>query len=214
MSTATTEAPVTTVPVADPPATLPAGSVAETPHSAADTAAAAAAQPIVTPPVTPPAEPVYALALPKDAVIEAGALERLTTFAKAEKLSPEVAQKALELANAEVAADRTRQSEANAEAFKTMAFETWMTELKADKEFGGEKFDATVLESSRAVAKFITPEEKQILNDTGWGNHPMLVRFFARVGRTMAPDTLVNGNAGGVTQPKTDAQVIYPGMNP
>jgi hypothetical protein len=152
---------------------------------------------------------VYTLALPKDAVLEAGALERLTTFAKAEKLSPEVAQKALDLANAEVAADRTRQSEANTAAFKKLTVEAWPAELKADKEFGGEKFDATVIESKRAVEKFITPEEKQMLNETGWGNHPMLVRFFARVGRAMANDGLITGQAGSGLPSKTTADVLY-----
>jgi len=157
-------------------------------------------------------DPVYTLALPKDAVIEASAVERLTAFAKANTLSPETAQKALDLANAEVAADRTRQQEANVETFQTMARETWPNEIKADKEFGGDKFDATIAESKRAAEVAWTPEERKILNETGWGNHPLLVKGMARVGRRMADDKLVTGGAGGGATPKSDAAVMYPNM--
>lgn len=160
---------------------------------------------------TPPAEVVYALTLPKDAAIEADAVERLTAFAKANSLSPETAQKALEHANAEVAADRAKQTEANTQAFQTLARETWVNELKADKEFGGEKFDATVIESKRAADRFITAEEKKILDETGWGNHPLLVRIMARVGRGMGNDTLVTGGGMGGGSHKSTAELLYGG---
>ena len=154
----------------------------------------------------------YQLALPKDAVIEAQAVERMTAFAKAHNLSPDAAQKALDHANAEVVADRAAQAARNAEAFNTLARETWVNEIKADKEFGGDKFDATVLESKRAADKFITAEEKQILNETGWGNHPMLVRFFARVGRMMGEDGLITGNGNAAPEPMRAADRLY-GVN-
>lgn len=151
----------------------------------------------------------YKIVLPKDAVIEATAVERITAFAKAHQLSPEAAQQALDHANAEVVADRAAQQQRQAEAFKTLSRETWVNELKADKEFGGEKFDATVLESKRAGDKFMTAEEKQILNETGWGNHPLLVRIFARVGRAMGEDGLVTGRGSTTPGQTSAAQKLY-----
>lgn len=99
-------------------------------------------------------------------------------------------------------------------AFKTLTQQTWVNELKADPEFGGEKYLVTVEEVKRAADRFLTPADKDILNQTGFGNNPMLVKFFARIGRAMANDKLVTGNSGGAVIPKSDAQVIYPGMNP
>lgn len=143
-----------------------------------------------------PADVAYALALPKDAVIEASAVERLTSFAKEHKLAPDVAQKALDLAAAEVKADRDKQNEVAAESFKTMATKQWVDDLKADKDFGGEKYLVTVEEVKRAADRFLTPEDRETLNVTGWGNHPMLCKMFARIGRAMGNDKLVNGNSG------------------
>ena len=200
--------------------TVPTGDQAAN-QAAADAAAAAAAIP--TPPVVvPPVEPVtpvvdvqYTLALPKDAVIEASAVERATAFAKAEKLSPEAAQKALDFVNTEVAADRAKQETANQDAFKTLARETWVADLKADTTFGGEKYLTTREEIKRAADRFLTPAERETLNVTGWGNHPMLCRMFARIGQALANDKLVmGGGAGSAGSGKSDAQALYPGMNP
>jgi hypothetical protein len=156
-----------------------------------------------------PADVVYALALPKDAVIEASAVERLTSFAKEHKLAPDVAQKALDLANEEVIADRARAMT----EFAKMP-QKWIDEIKADPEFGGEKYLITVEEAKRSVDRFSTPEERKSLKESGWDNHPILVKWFARAGRAMANDKLVTGNSGGNGTPKTDAQALYPGMNP
>lgn len=196
--------------------TPPAESVAPDANQAAADAAAAAAAKAVVKESTPaiPAEVAYTLALPKDAQIEASAVERLTSFAKEHKLAPEVAQKALDLADAEVKADRAKQSEVALESFKTMATTQWVEDVKADKEFGGEQYLVTVEEVKRAADRFLTPEDRETLNVTGWGNHPMLVKMFARIGRAISNDKLVNGNSGGTGTPKTDGQVMYPGMNP
>ncbi len=136
------------------------------------------------------------LTLPKDAVIDAAAIERTTAFAKATGLSPEAAQHALNHANAEVSADRAAQQEANIEAFKTLATKTWVEEVQADPTYGGEKYLTTVAEVKRAADKFLTDEERVILN------------------QALANDKLVLGGPGGGPIKKSDAQVIYPNMNP
>jgi hypothetical protein len=70
-----------------------------------------------------------------------------------------------------------------------------------------------VIDVTRAAAKFCTPEEKQILNETGWGNHPLLTKFFARVGRAMADDTILTG--GGAEKPAVRAaDMLYGGTKP
>lgn len=68
----------------------------------------------------------YALTLPEDAVIEAGAIERTIAFAKAAGLSPEAAQQALEHANGEVAAYQEQVTN----DWNTLTRETWVQEAK------------------------------------------------------------------------------------
>jgi hypothetical protein len=173
-------------------------------------AAEAAGKTVETKTVEEKKEVVYALTMPKDGVLEAEAVERMTAFAKANGLSNDAAQKALDHTNAELVADRAKQIEANAASFQTLARETWVNEIKADKEFGGDKFDATIIDSKRAADIAFTPAEKEILNQTGWGNHPLLVKGMARLGRRMGNDTLVTGGGSGGEKPNA-AQLLYGG---
>ncbi len=209
-----TETPVVpAVPVAPSSSgsTPPAESVAPVNQAAADAAAAAAAK--VTTPATPPAEVAYALALPKDATIEATAVDRLTTFAKDHKLAPEAAQKALDLVDAEVKADRQKQSETAREAFKKTAFEDWPQQIKDHPTLGGENHTKTLLNVVRMADQFIKPYPHRVeaLNTTGFGNHPLLVEIFNDVGARMANDKLVNGNSGGGPAPMSAAEKLYGG---
>jgi hypothetical protein len=74
----------------------------------------------------------------------------------------------------------------------------WVTEMKSDKEIGGDNFTPSVKQAQNAINKFGTPELKTALDSYGMGNHPELVRVFARIGKAMAEDTHVSGgNAGG-----------------
>jgi hypothetical protein len=196
--------PAPVAPAAPAPAVIP--SAADQAAANAVAQAAAAAPPAA---VTPPAAVEYALTLPKDSVLDASAIERTTAFAKAAGLAPVVAQKALDYAQAEVAADRTRQETAQAEAFKTLTTKTWVDEVKNDPTFGGEKFLKTVEDVKRAADVFLTADDREALNTSGWGNHPMLVRLFARIGKAMANDGMVTGGSGGTGPRKSDADVLY-----
>jgi len=69
--------------------------------------------------------------------------------------------------------------------------------MKSDKEIGGDSFTPSVKHAQNAINKFGTPELKSALDSYGMGNHPELVRVFARIGKAMAEDTHVGGNAGG-----------------
>lgn len=92
----------------------------------------------------------------------------------------------------------------------------WLGELKADKEFGGEKFDVTVREARRAIEKFGSPELKAFFRDSGLGNHPMLVKFAAQAGRALAEDSSAGKGSGAAVSNPNSAQArldrMYPTM--
>jgi len=79
--------------------------------------------------------------------------------------------------------------------------EQWVTTAKTDKEIGGQAFDQASKQARAALAKFATPELMQMLaypsaenpNGLGLGNHPELVRVFARIGKASAEDQIAPG---------------------
>jgi hypothetical protein len=58
----------------------------------------------------------------------------------------------------------------------------WIDETKADKEIGGDKLDATLATAKRALDAYGSPQFIEMLNQSGLGNHPEVVRFCAKVG--------------------------------
>lgn len=76
----------------------------------------------------------------------------------------------------------------------------WETDAKADKEFGGDKLDENMVVAKKALDAFGTPELRQLLNTSGLGNHPEIIRAFYRAGKAISEDKFVGGNpppAGG-----------------
>jgi len=61
--------------------------------------------------------------------------------------------------------------------------------------------------AGKAIEKFGTPELRQILNQTGIGNHKELVKFFVKIGKLVSEDTFVDGK--NKTGPKSDAELFY-----
>jgi uncharacterized protein YnzC (UPF0291/DUF896 family) len=167
---------------------------------AAETAAAASVQEKTqTQDAVPkPAEPVipekYELKLDEGSLIDSSYLEKFQTYAKEKKLTQEQAQ---ELIQRE---DATRREYLEAQRSKwAETTENWKKQAQADAEIGGEKFAENVEHAHRALEKFSTPQFKQALDSSGYGNHPELVRVFARIGRMMAESKMIvpGANTGG-----------------
>ncbi|OMG61471.1 hypothetical protein AUR59_020125 [Stutzerimonas balearica] len=117
--------------------------------------------------------------------------EVLTSFkgiAKELGISQEAAQKLIDL-QGQLDSKRMQALEA-AQAEQS---QRWADAVKADKELGGENYDKTVETAIKAVEKFGSPELRALLNETGIGNHPELVKFCHRIGKALSEDSLVMG---------------------
>jgi len=71
------------------------------------------------------------------------------------------------------------------------AQETWINELKADKEIGGANFDRTISRVNLVFAKLnpqIAADARAAFVSTGLDNHPAMVRFVEGIGRWFEPD--------------------------
>lgn len=151
-------------------------------------------------------EPIkYDLKLPKDSMLNEGAVDEIAEFAKEQGLSNEQAQKLLDRENKAV----KEYAESQVEGLKEKSSQ-WVEDVKNDKELGGENFNKNVELAHRALEKFGSKQLKETLNSSGLGSHPELVRVFSRIGKAMADDSIVNQGSEGSKQ-KTAEEIMYGG---
>ena len=77
---------------------------------------------------------------------------------------------------------------------------------------GGEKFDENISLAKQALEKFGGQELKDLLQSTGFGNHPAIVKAFYNIGKSVSNDTLVVSNGSSKSE-KSAASIMFPTMN-
>lgn len=76
----------------------------------------------------------------------------------------------------------------------------WAEDTRNDPEIGGAHFNENMGLATAAYKRYATPELKQILTNSGLGNHPEVIRLFCRLGKEMRQDTGVSGSASAPAQ--------------
>lgn len=138
----------------------------------------------------------YKFDTPEGVTLDEGDLKQFTQIAKELKLPQDQASKLVGLAIA--------REQARAEAFVKQV-QTWADEVKADKELGTDESIAT----AKKAIDLGPPELKELLNSTGLGNHPVVVRWALSVGKALSEDKFIAGKDGGNAQPKTLEERLY-----
>lgn len=87
----------------------------------------------------------------------------------------------------------------------------WAESAKTDKEFGGDKLPENLAVAKKALDTFGTPELRTLLNDSGLGNHPEIIRAFYRAGKAISEDRFVGGGAKDASI--DPAKRMFPSMN-
>ena len=135
--------------------------------------------------------------------------ETLAAYAEVAKelnLPQENAQKVLD----KLAPALATQQQQRLEAAKT----EWVEAAKTDKEFGGEKLGENLAAAKRALDKFGTPELRVLLNASGLGNHPEVIRMMVRAGKAISEDKVItSGQDADASASKTDPKALYPNSN-
>lgn len=164
-------------------------------------------------PATPPVPTDYTLALPENSPLTKEDLDARAKSAKERGLTKDQAEAELKTEN-DVAV-RTMARFQEKQTADTKAAQTlWVETIKADPELGGDRYNQTVVEASRAFKATASPELQKIIRDSGLGNHPEYVRQMAKFGRMMGEDTMIAGRSGGVAVQKTTAQKMYGATTP
>lgn len=86
--------------------------------------------------------------------------------------------------------------------------DAWAGDLRKDAEFGGEKYDANVATAVKGLEAVGSPELRKMLDETGLGSHPDVVRAFWKVGQMVADTAVVTGQTGTSTR-RSFADALY-----
>jgi len=153
---------------------------------------------------TKPEEPEeYELSAPDGYPMGESELKQLNAMCKEAKLSKAQGEAVLKYLHG----NYTTWQEGQAAQLKK-----WVEEAKADKEFGGDHFDENVADARKGLATFDTDGSiRKMLEETGYGSNPAVLKIFARVGKALGEDRLV-GAGGKNTQDKPLEDRLWPDM--
>ncbi len=158
-------------------------------------------------PTAPSIPEKYEFVPPEGYQIDTQALPEYEAAFKELGLSQEQAQKLVDLN-----AKHTLAAQQAAQAQQTQQINAWVGELKQDPNFGGANFESNVALAQKAMGQFGSPELKQMLETSGLGSHPEVVRFFHRVGKELGEGS-VHRTTNDVPADKSWANRMYPDMN-
>lgn len=156
-----------------------------------------------------PEDGKYEITLPEGVELDAELADALMPEFKELGLTNAQAQKLAEKYAAAIQAKAEKQGEGWANTISK-----WADDAKADKEIGGDKWDATVATSRRAVEALGTPALRDYLNASGGGNHPEVIRFMSKVGGLLKEDNPAGGGSEGSGQRADPAHILFPSDAP
>ncbi len=192
--------PETNPPPGDPAARPPRGEEVLTPDAPENAPVQQRPHGDAQPGAEPGEEDYGGLQLPAGAEPEEGLLDAFKTLAAELKIPSAAAQRLMdwEFARAERAA-RT------AETLRQEMLQKWADQTKAVL---GPRYEENLAKAVRAADVFGGPELRDLLEETGLGNHPVIVKTFYQIGRATGEDVSAGGKE---TAPgdKTFAQALY-----
>lgn len=95
-----------------------------------------------------------------------------------------------------------RQTDALRRARWQQQVEQWRQEVADDPQLGGEHLPATVARAQLALDRFDTDKSiGRLLEESGYGNHPAVLRFFSRLADSLLEDSLPGSEGGGSLPP-------------
>ena len=150
----------------------------------------------------------YEFKLPEGQEIDKNLVDQVTPIFKDIGLSQEQAQKLVDFYAPYVQQQAEAVGQQQLESYKETV-EDWKADTK--KQLGAD-YDKDIAIAARAMDKFGSKELRQVMDDTGLGNNPEVVRFIVKVGKAISEDHFtdpqnVQGKPEGI-----DPKILYPSM--
>lgn len=148
-------------------------------------------------------------ALDADALVAATPLMR--AFGVADDKAQDFINQAAPVLTGMVERAVTAAQEATVTRQAEMATE-WAGAVKADPEIGGARYERTVALAAQGLDKFFNGDFRAFLTASGLGNHPEMVRGFAKIGEHFADGEIVTGEPSpvGKAHPLYDQRFLPP----
>lgn len=102
-------------------------------------------------------------------------------------------------------------NEVQAEALTALRGQ-WREQVIADQEIGGDKLNESLATAKKALTQFGGDEMLQLLEESGFGDHPAVIRTFNKIGKAISEDSFVAAGQRA-SAPVTPAKTMYPNMN-
>ena len=147
-----------------------------------------------------PTDPYADVTLAETSCIEAESLAAFKQTAATLNLPAEALQKWLSLEEGRLQGLQKQQEEQ-----KRAQTAAWARQTQEEL---GPSWQEKVSQAVRAADAFGGPELRQLLEETGLGNHPVIVRTFIGIGKRMSEDITAAGTSGAQTD-KTFSQALY-----
>ncbi len=117
------------------------------------------------------------------------------------KLSADTAKKLVEWESSATAEGRK-----TAEAQRGEILERWTQQTK---EFFGPTYSREIARALGAADRFGGPELRALLDATGLGSHPIIVKTFHSISKQISEDESIGGSHQGKSADKTFAEALY-----
>jgi hypothetical protein len=141
----------------------------------------------------------YDFKAPEGSEYDTEILDAFTGAAREANLTQDAAQKLIEKMAPAIAARQADQVQA--------VHKEWLDASSSDKEFGGEKLAENLGVARKALDTFGSPQLRALLDETGLGNHPEVIRFMFKAGKAISEDRFVSG--ANAPQKVNPASVLY-----
>lgn len=149
----------------------------------------------------------YQFELPEGFELNGEVAEQFTAWAKDLDLPQDKAQ-----AVAAMGAELVQKAQAAQQEAWQAQVADWRKEVETDKEVGGPALAENLGFAARAIDTF-APELREVLDSSGLGNHPVLVKAFIRIGKAISEDRLVGGAQQSPSVSADPAKRLFPNMN-
>lgn len=145
----------------------------------------------------------YEFQMPEGITLDQAAQDEFSAVAKELKLDQATAQRV-----ADVGIKMAQRQQEIFETTKAM----WAEQARADKDIGGDKFDQNLAAAVKTLNAFGSQELKDVLNASGLGNHPAVIKFLVNANKAISEDGFVSGSPKGAAQADV-ASKLFPTMN-
>lgn len=174
--------------------------------SAAEAEAAAAPPPEAEPAgeAAPETEP-GGFAFPEGFEVDETGVAALSAWAERHGVDHGQAQELVDLYVESRAEEAGRQRQAQIDCLQD-----WESQVRADRELGGADLERKLAIARAPLDRFADPELRDLLDATGLGSHPGVVRLFYRLGQALGGERFIApGSGSGPATPEARARRLY-----